>query len=101
MAVVWILSNSLMSYTWIYDKSLFGLLNDDKYVIDDLRWIDFIFLTVRSFGCLLITAARNIYNSYSRDQMVLIPPDERSIDQFEMVLHNPVAVDYFYDYLEE
>ena len=33
--------------------------------------------------------------------MVLIPPDERSIDNFELVLHNPVAIDYFYEYLEE
>ena len=33
--------------------------------------------------------------------MIMIPPDERSIDQFEMVLHNPVAIDYFYEYLEE
>ena len=33
--------------------------------------------------------------------MILIPPDERSINQFELVLHNPVGIDYFYEYLEE
>ena len=30
----------------------------------------------------------------------MIPPDEKSIGQFENVLHNPVAIDYFYEYLE-
>ena len=30
----------------------------------------------------------------------MIPPDERSVEQLETVLHIPVAVDYFYNFLE-
>ena len=98
----WFFCNSTMNYMWIFDTDIFGLiLNSSSLPLDSLRWVDFATLTCRSLGCILISSLYNIKASYNKDQMTLIPPDERSIDQFEMVLHNPVAIDYFYEFLEE
>ena len=98
----WFFCNSLSNYIWIFDQDIFGFfIHGETLPLNTLRWIDFACLTLRSLGCILITSLYNIWASFSLDQMILIPPDERSIDQFEMVLHNPVAIDYFYEYLEE
>ena len=51
--------------------------------------------------CIGITTIKNIYESFhGGDDIVYLPPDERSIEKLEGVLHNPVAIDYFYQYLE-
>jgi hypothetical protein len=69
-------------------------------VLTNQRWFDFITLTTRSFLCILITTSKNLYDAYLGETIVYLPPDERSIEQLEGVLHNPVAIDYFYEYLE-
>ena len=98
----WFFCNSIMNFIWITDRDIFGIiLKSNTLPLNELRWVGFTCLTLRSFGCILITSFHNLWASYSQDQVILIPPDERSIDQFELVLHNPVAIDYFYEYLEE
>lgn len=48
----------------------------------------------------MISTLKNILDTYRQEQVILIPPDETSVEHFENVLHNPVAIDYFYEYLE-
>ena len=69
-------------------------------MLSNQRWFDFVFLTARSFLCILITTSKNLYDAFNGETIVYLPPDERSIEQLEGVLHNPVAIDYFYEYLE-
>lgn len=57
-------------------------------------------MTIRSLLCIIITTSKNLYDAYNGETIVYLPPDERSIEQLEGVLHNPVAIDYFYEYLE-
>lgn len=44
---------------------------------------------------------KNIYDSYHFEQMVLVPPDERNIEELELALHEPLTVEYFYNYLKD
>jgi hypothetical protein len=102
VAITWFASNSVMNYIWIFDKNILGLFLPSYYLpLNELRWVDFLALTIRSFACIVISSIYSIKESFKSDQMILIPPDERSIENFELVLHNPVAIDYFYEYLEE
>ena len=68
-----------------------------KLSLVDLRQLDFFVMTFRSLLCIGITTIKNIYESFHGDDIVYLPPsDERSIETLEGVLHNPVAIDYFY-----
>jgi hypothetical protein len=63
--------------------------------------MSFIMFSIRSIFCIIITTCKNIYQSYTSDQLISLPPDEHSIEQLESVLHVPIAVKYFWEYLEE
>ena len=65
------------------------------------RWGAFILYYSRSILCIFFTTIKNIYDSYHHEQFVFQPPDERNIEYLELALHEPVAIDYLYTYLEQ
>lgn len=42
-----------------------------------------------------------IYQSYLDNQYILLPPVAESIETLDMVLHIPIASEYFYEYLDK
>lgn len=58
-------------------------------------------LSLRSMVVIFISTIKNIYDASRFDQLQLIPPDERDIEQLELALHEPIAVRYFYNFLDE
>jgi ABC-type microcin C transport system permease subunit YejE len=60
----------------------------------------FYILVSRSFLASFFTAAYPLYQSYSDDIFFPIPPNRECIETVDFVLHIPVAVDYFYNYLQ-
>ena len=100
VTIVWGSCNTLINYIWIIDRSL---QDPDTYLsMNQLRWVDFIMLSIRSLFCILLTSIKPIYDSYMSEHFQIVPPvDNMSLDQFENILHNPVGIDYFFSYLEE
>jgi hypothetical protein len=65
VAINWFLCNTVMNYLWIFDKNLFGIiLNSNSLPLNELRWADFITLTIRSLGCIFISSLFNIKASF-------------------------------------
>lgn len=100
VALVWGVCNTLINYAWIIDKSLSD--PDMNLSMYQLRWVDFIFLSIRSLFCILLSSIKPIYDTYNAEQNQIIPPvDNMSLDQFKNILHNPAGIEYFFSYLEE
>jgi hypothetical protein len=96
---VWGTCNTLINYSWIIDQSLTN--PEMKFSLNQLRWVDFFFLTVRSLFCILITSIKPIYDSYQQEGVVIMPLDNHSLEEFENILHNQTGIEYFFKYLEE
>lgn len=97
VTIVWFVTTSIKNYAWAIDKeNLDTGVTFMKLSLVDLRQLDFALATTRSLLCICITTIKNIYDSFTADDIVYLPPDERSIEKLEGVLHNPVAIDYFY-----
>lgn len=47
----------------------------------------------------MTTSCRNICDSFYVDQMIILPPHESTIESLELLLHVPIAIDYFYEHL--
>jgi sulfur relay (sulfurtransferase) DsrC/TusE family protein len=57
-------------------------------------------LIVRSVLTCYVTCWPSIRQSYQEGAQIMpIPPNRENIESVEMVLHIPIAVDYFYDFL--
>jgi hypothetical protein len=64
--------------------------------------IVFWMLLIRSLLVSLYCAVKPLYETHSNsDEMFFpIPPNRECIESVDMVLHIPIAVDYFYNYLQ-
>jgi hypothetical protein len=49
----------------------------------------------------LITTIKPLYQTYKGNVYIPIPPNKDSIDSIDMVLHIPIAANFFYEYLEK
>jgi len=61
--------------------------------------IMFWLILVRQIAIVLITTVKPLYDSSKDTLFFPIPPNRECIESVDMVLHIPVAVDYFYNYL--
>lgn len=59
VTVVWAVSNTLLSYSWIINENF-----DEKLSLNQLRWYDFTFLLIRSLCCIIITSIKPIIDSF-------------------------------------
>jgi hypothetical protein len=59
---VWGGCNTLINFSWIIDLNV--IHPSLKLSLNELRWVDFFFLTIRSLFCLLITSIKPIIDSY-------------------------------------
>jgi hypothetical protein len=65
VALTWFFCNTVMNYIWIFDKNIFGMFfRSNALPLNELRWVDFATLTIRSLGTILITSFFNIRESY-------------------------------------
>ena len=69
--------------------------------LDQQSWGAFFLYFIRSILCIMFTTLKNIWDSYHHEQFVFQPPDENNIEQVELALHEPVAIEYLYAYLEK
>ena len=58
-------------------------------------------LTVRNLICFVAAAAIPILRTYKHDLILPFPVNRECIRSLEMVLHIPIAAEYFYEYLEK
>jgi len=58
-------------------------------------------LVTRSFLVSLLISVRSIYQTYQSNSFIPIPPNRECIESIDIVLHIPLAIDFFYDYLEK
>jgi hypothetical protein len=68
--------------------------------MNQTRWYIYWIMACRSIGCIYASTLKNIYDSFKNDQLVLSPSSETVTEQFEQVLRNQVAFDYFHKYLK-
>jgi hypothetical protein len=59
------------------------------------EWVSFI-MVFRSVGVILISAVHPLYMTYKGSYFILLPPNQESIESLDMVLHIPIASEYFY-----
>jgi hypothetical protein len=69
--------------------------------LNQQRWGESVNVALRSIVSIFISCISALYNSYRFDQLVLLPPVEVNIEKLELALHQPEAVKYFYNYLEQ
>jgi ABC-type microcin C transport system permease subunit YejE len=90
-------------------KAVFGIwlfcntISVGLFVFDDnlkMRVFAFYFLVLRSLLIVLITTVKPLYQTYKGNVYIPIPPTKDSIDSIDMVLHIPIAANFFYEYLE-
>ena len=55
---------------------------------------------IRSLVAVSIMVIPPLFESYRDASFFPIPPNRESIESVDMVLHIPVAIDFFYDYLK-
>lgn len=97
VSVTWITLSNVNLICWLYlyrTQTHYATLNS-------LRWVDFAVICSRSFICIIISTVKNIKDSTKQQELILIPPDERSIESLEMLHNIDCAIIYFYEYLEQ
>ena len=57
-------------------------------------------LVFRSLIACLVTTVKPIYQTYQGNQFILLPPSQENIESLDIVLHIPIASEYFFDYLD-
>ena len=65
VTVVWAICNTLINYAWIEDTHLIN--GSQKLSLNQLRWYDFAFLSIRSLVCILITSIKPIFDTYYQE----------------------------------
>lgn len=57
---------------------------------------------VRSFICIFISCIKNIQDCDKvENQVIIAPPDKGSIEDLDQTLRIPIALDFFWSYLEQ
>jgi hypothetical protein len=61
-------------------------------------------LVARSVAASILTCARPLWlaqqNNQLRKEFILLPPNQESVENLDMVLQIPIATEYFYNFLE-
>ena len=57
-------------------------------------------IIIRSITACVISAIPPLVESYKEETFFPIPPNRECIESVDMVLHIPVAIDYFYEFLK-
>lgn len=95
----------LLCTTWIVVTNIYLFLiiqgsYSDWFTLIQCQRIVTYGLIVRSFVTSYVTCWPSIKQSYVEGAQIMpIPPNRENIESVEMVLHIPIAVDYFYDFL--
>ena len=98
---VWFTCNQAINILWLWIGSNNNLLYQGYLSLNETRWLNFLYILVRSFLCIIITSSKNIYDAWTKDLRILPPPNERDIEELNMALRISTAIEYFYEYLEE
>lgn len=79
VSISWTILSNMSLLNWIYGyklKTHFETLNFG-------RWCDFCIICARSILCIMISTLKNIKDSSKERELILIPPDERSIESLD------------------
>ena len=94
-----------LCFTWVGIQNMIlflvlqGLYSEWFSLICCQRIITYGLIT-RSLLTMIVTSWPSIKASYQEGAQIMpIPPNRECIETVDMVLHIPIAVDYFYDYL--
>ena len=92
---VWLLTTQLTLGLFIHQSPSFPTFD----------WV-YLLLIVRSVLAGVLTAGRPLQMTLGRaalkpDRQLLLPPSHESIETLDMVLQIPIALEYFFNYLEE
>lgn len=93
-AIFWLLFTNLILFLMI-QGSYSGVL-----ALEQLNRYKTVLYIVRSLVAVSICAIPPLVESYRDASFFPIPPNRESIESVDMVLHIPVAIDFFYDYLK-
>lgn len=94
LCTVWVVTTNIFLFLVIQ-----GSFNDWFSIATCQRIVTY-GLIIRSTASCYVTCWPNIRQSYIEGSQVMpIPPNRENIESVEMVLHIPIAVDYFYDFL--
>jgi magnesium-transporting ATPase (P-type) len=97
---------SIFSAIWLTttNLALFFAVHSSFFNVEPLTYSRIIFwiLLIRSLAVSIVTACVPLYETITNsDEMFFpIPPNRECIESVDMVLHIPVAVDFFYNYLQ-
>jgi len=56
---------------------------------------------MRSFISILISTSKNLYDTFYKDIIIEIPADESALDNLESVLRLPIALEYFFEFIQK
>jgi len=93
-AIFWLFFSNLILFLMI-QGSYSGFLS-----LEQLNRYKTVLYIVRSLVAVSICAIPPLVESYRDASFFPIPPNRESIESVDMVLHIPVAIDFFYDYLK-
>ena len=94
-AICWMLFSNIILFIMIQGSysGFFSLLQLNRYKT--------VLYIIRSLVAVSICAIPPLVESYrDASSFFPIPPNRESIESVDMVLHIPVAIDFFYDYLK-
>ena len=93
-AIFWLFFTNVILFLMI-QGSYSGFL-----ALEQLNRYKTVLYIVRSLVAVSICAIPPLVESYRDASFFPIPPNRESIESVDMVLHIPVAIDFFYDYLK-
>jgi hypothetical protein len=94
----------MFTFAWLFttDLTLFLIIQGTAMgLFETITYYRIMFwlILVRQIAIVLITTIKPLIDSYRDTVFFPIPPNRECIESVDMVLHIPVAVDYFYHYL--
>lgn len=99
--VIWLFFNITPQYFWIVNTNIGDEDIGDAFSLSSLNMINFFFVFSRSLFCIVISSFKHIFDSYTVDQAIVQPEDERVLDTVDSVIRNDKGIEYFAGFLEE
>ena len=93
-AIFWLFFSNLI--LWLMIQGSYAAILS----LEQLNRYKTVLYIVRSLVAVSICAIPPLVESYRDASFFPIPPNRESIESVDMVLHIPVAIDFFYDYLK-
>lgn len=86
---VWLICNSMHVGMYIFVENL------------NITLVSESFLLLRAILTIVGVVVPPIYQTIKGNTYIPIPPPRENIEQIDMVLHIPIAAEFFFNYLEE